>query len=400
MSTTQGGGVVASVVDPFDDANLDDPYAMYHELREAGEVVYLERYDVYAMARFDDVRTALRDHETYCSSRGVGLSDFATEKPWRAPSLILEADPPDHAGARKAVTGVLSRSAINALRTQFTACATTLVERALERRDIDGVHDLAHEFPLTVFPRAMGIPDWGRESLLPYGAMVFNGFGPQNHLFEDAMAAGTAVRENIMAMTRIENLDPDGFAYKINLAAGEAGYDEDERSLIVRSVLSAGVDTTVHGLGNALYCFAENPDQWQALRADPSLTDPAFDETVRFESPVQTFFRTTTRDVEVADTVIPDGSKVLLFYASANRDPRRWEHPDRFDIARRVTGHLGYGNGIHACVGRTLARLEADCLLRVMADRVARIECTGEPVRQRSNALRGLDSLPLRIHPA
>jgi cytochrome P450 len=386
--------VPTSAVDPFDDVNLDDPYPMHHALREAGPVVLLERYGVYGMARFAEVQAALRDHETYCSSRGVGLTDFATEEPWRPPSLILEADPPDHARARKAVTSVLTRPAINALRERFTAYAHALLDGVLERRDVDGVTDLAHAFPLTVFPEAMGIPASGRDALLPYGAMVFNGFGPRNAHFDRAMAAGGAVRDAIMAMTRIENLDPDGLAYKINVAAGEAGYAPDERSLIVRSVLSAGVDTTVHGIGNALLCFADAPDQWDALRGDPGLADAAFDETVRLESPVQIFFRTTTTDTGA----IPAGAKLLLFYAAANRDPRRWDEPDRFDITRAAAGHLGYGHGIHACVGRTLARVEAGCLLTAMAERVTRIERTGPPVRQLNNSMRGLDHLPLRLH--
>ena len=120
---------------------------------------------------------------------------------------------------------------------------------------------------------------------------------------------------------------------------------------------------------------------------------------LRFESPVQTFFRTATRAVEIDGTRIPGREKVLLFLAAANRDPRRWDDPDRFDIARRARGHLGFGAGIHACVGRMLARLEAEVLLGELARRVETIELAGEPVRKLNNTLRGLTSLPVQVRP-
>jgi 4-methoxybenzoate monooxygenase (O-demethylating) len=124
------------------------------------------------------------------------------------------------------------------------------------------------------------------------------------------------------------------------------------------------------------------------------------EEVLRFESPVQTFFRTTTRAVAVDGVGIPAGEKVLLFLAAANRDPRQWEEPERFDVARKAVGHVGLGSGIHACVGRMLARLEGEVLLGALAPRVAAIELTGEPARMLNNTLRGLTRLPVRIVPA
>jgi cytochrome P450 len=121
---------------------------------------------------------------------------------------------------------------------------------------------------------------------------------------------------------------------------------------------------------------------------------------VRFESPVQTFFRTTTREVDVEGVRIPEGEKVLLFLAAANRDPRRWEDPDRFDASRKASGHVGFGSGIHACVGQMLARLEADVLLGALARRVEAIELDGEPELKLNNTLRGLAHLPVRVRPS
>jgi cytochrome P450 len=389
--------VPVSHVDPFDEAVLADPYAAHAELRELGPAVWLEGYGIWGMARHEHVHAALNDPATFCSSAGVGLSDFRKETPWRPPSLLLEADPPDHTRARHAITKALSPTAVRSLREVFTAEATALFDRLEGRTLVDGVHDIAEPFPVTVFPDAVGLPAEGRENLLPYGCMVFNGFGPRNRLFERAMANADAVRTWITAACRREALAPGKLGEQIHAVAAEEGYSPEESALLVRSFLSAGVDTTVHGLGNALLCFARNPDQYAALRADPSLARAAFEEVVRFESPVQTFFRTTTRAVEVGGTTILAGDKVLLFLGAANRDPRQWEDADRFDVTRRAAGHVGFGSGIHACVGQMMARLEGEIVLTELARRVSSIELAGPPVRQLSNTLRGLDSLPLAV---
>jgi hypothetical protein len=133
------------------------------------------------------------------------------------------------------------------------------------------------------------------------------------------------------------------------------------------------------------------------LRENPSLIRLAFEEVLRFEAPVQTFFRTTTRDVDVGGVKLNDGEKVLLFLAAANRDPRRWDKPDTFDVKRRATGHMTFGTGIHGCVGQAVARLESEAVFGALARRVVSFELTNEPRRRLNNTLRGLDRLPLRV---
>jgi cytochrome P450 len=235
---------------------------------------------------------------------------------------------------------------------------------------------------------------------MAYGNLVYNAFGPRNRIFEESARDADEVRAWIAQACQRENLSDGGLGADIHAHAPECGMSGEEAALLVRSLLSAGVDTTVHGLGNAIFCFATHPEQWAALHADPSRARAAFEEVVRFESPVQTFFRTTTRDVDVDGIRIPAGEKVLLFLAAANRDPRHWERPDAFDISRRATGHVGFGSGIHACLGQMLARLEAEVLLGVLARRVASIELAGEPQLKLNNTLRGLASLPVTVRPA
>src|SRR5207245_11234236 len=144
---------------------------------------------------------------------------------------------------------------------------------------------------------------------------------------------------------------------------GRGDMPEAEARLLVRSLLSAGIDTTVNGIGTAVYCLARFPDQLTRLRGDPTLARNAFEEAIRFESPVQTFFRTTTREVELSGHRIGEGEKVLMFLGAANRDPRRWENPDSYDVTRRTSGHVGFGSGIHMCVGQLLARVEGEVML-------------------------------------
>ena len=389
-----------SAIDPFSHAFLDNPYPHHESLREAGPVVWLEQYGIWAMARHQEVRDALTDWQTYCSGAGVGLSDFRKEPPWRPPSIILEADPPLHTRTRAVLTRIMSPAAINVLRASFEREADALVARLVDKREFDGIADFAEAYPLKVFPDAVGIAEEGRENLMRYGSMVFNSFGPRNDLLAKAMENAGPVRDWVMSKCSRAALSPDGLGMQIFQAVDAGELTEAEAGMLVRSFLSAGIDTTVFGLGNALYCFAKYPEQWAILRDNPSLIRIAFEEVLRFEAPVQTFFRTTTKQVEVQGQRLGEGEKVLLFLAAANRDPRRWERPDEFDVKRRATGHMTFGTGIHGCVGQAVARLESEAVLGALAKRVASFEMAGKPERRLNNTLRGLDRLPLRIHTA
>ena len=386
-----------TTIDPFSHGFLSDPYPHHEAMREAGPAVWLDHYGIWAMARHQEVRDALTDWQTYCSGAGVGLSDFRKEPPWRPPSIILEADPPLHTRTRAVLTRILSPAAINVLRETFAREAEALVDHLVEQREFDGIADLAEAYPLKVFPDAVGISIDGRENLLPYGNMVFNSFGPRNDLFDKAMANAGPVRDWIMSKCSRAALAPDGLGMQIFAAVDSGELTETEAGMLVRSFLSAGIDTTVYGLGNALYCFAKYPEQWTILRENPSLIRLAFEEVLRFEAPVQTFFRTTTRAVCVGGIRLGDGEKVLLFLAAANRDPRRWDKPDTFDVKRRATGHMTFGTGIHGCVGQAVARLESEAVFGALAKRVVSLELTDEPKRRLNNTLRGFDGLPLRV---
>jgi 4-methoxybenzoate monooxygenase (O-demethylating) len=389
-----------SQVDPFAREFFENPFPAHEELREAGPVVRLARYDVWAVARYAEVHRVLNDWQTFCSSRGAGLTDFAKETPWRPKSLVLETDPPLHDRTRRVLNRVLSASVITRLRERFAQEADALVDELVERGSFDAIADLAEGYPLTVFPDAMGMPRENRHFLLPYGNMVFNSFGPRNEFFEAAVADAEPVLAWLQRQMQRDVFAADGFGAAIHAASDSGELTPEEAPIVARSLLTAGVDTTVSGIGAAVYCLARFPEEFAQLRADPSLARAAFEEAVRYETPVQTFFRTTMRPVEIGGIAVGEGEKVLMFLGAANRDPRHWERPDDYDISRRTVGHVGFGSGIHQCVGQLLARLEGECVLSALARKAGSIDITG-PIRRRyNNTLRALASLPVTVRPA
>jgi cytochrome P450 len=400
-------GMPRSGIDPFDEANLHTPRPFHEELRAMGPVVYLEKYGVYALPRYHEVVAALKDWQSFESGAGVGVMNFRKETPLRPPSLLLEADPPHHDAPRHVLENLLGVRKLRALQEGWDATAEKLVDEVLSSAtnpdgslELDAAEVLAEDFPQRVFPDALGLPDEGRENLIPYGTAVFNAFGPQNRLFKEAMVGQPERSAWVGEHSARDGLLPGGFGMAIHEAADRGEITHDQAPLVVRSLLTAGVDTTVNGLSALLHALAVNPDAWDRLRAEPELIRRSFDEAVRLFSPVQTFFRTATRDVALGGTVIPEGEKILMLLGSANTDPERWEDPYRFDLDRDPSGHVGFGMGVHHCVGQHVARAEVAALIGAMVKKVSRIEPLGEPHRRLNNTLIAFDRLPVRLYPA
>ena len=389
--------IPTSTIDPFSEEYILRPYAFHGELRQLGPVSYLSDLGVFVVTQYEYVKEVLNQPLVFCSGAGVGISNFKKDPPWRVPSLVLETDPPDHTRNRAIISKALSPIALRALKAQFEAEANLLIDRLLEKRNFDAVKDLAEAFPLKVFGDAIGITPNEREKAIVYGNMVFNGMGPKNELFMQAMSRADEINPWIMNVCQRENLSQSGLGIQIYEAVGSGILTEMEATTLVRSFLSAGIDTTAHAISNAIYSFVSFPDQWIKLKANPQLSKSAFEETLRFESPFQTFFRTTTTNAKLGNYVIPENEKVMLSLGSANRDPRQWESPELFDISRITTGQLGFGTGIHGCVGQMLARAEVEALLQVMAKKVTAIRFNGEPKRLLHNTLRGFESLPIEF---
>lgn len=387
-----------SELDPFAEENLDSPRGFHEHLRSLGRVVHLTRYGVYALPHYAETAAALRDWQSFESGAGVGLANFRKEAPLRPPSLLLEADPPRHDAPRHVLESLLGVRRLRALSASWERTAAALVDDVLSRGpELDAATDLAEAFPQRVFPDALGLPDEGREHLIPYGTAVFNAFGPHNRLFEHAMIGQQERTAWVSRHSERDGLVPGGFGMAIHEAADRGDITHEQAPLIVRSLLTAGVDTTVNALSALIHALATTPGAWDRLRAEPGLVRRAFDEAVRLYSPVQTFFRTATRDVPIDGAVVPAGEKILMLLGSANTDPERWDDPYRFDLDRDPSGHVGFGRGIHQCVGQHVARAEAAALIGALIPRVAAIELTGTAHRRLNNTLVAFDHLPVRF---
>jgi len=388
-------GVPVWDVDPYDEDILQDPGDYYAELRSKGPFVFIPNYSILACGRYKETKEVFSDWERFVSSRGVGLQDFNLEEPWRPRSIILEVDPPDHAITRRVLARALSPKATAALKEDFQITADSLIEKLLEKGSFEAVVELAEKFPTTVFPRAVGLKENNSRALVDYGAMIFNALGPDNDLRKNAMAMGPATVPWIVKQCARKNLKNEGFGATIFAAADAGEINEEQGEKLVRTLLSAGIDTTVTGIGNALWCLASFPDQFKRLKEDPSLLRPTIEEVLRFTSPVHSFCRTAGGNTLVSGIKIAQGSKILCVLGAANNDATQWSDPNKFDIGRRPTGHLAMGVGIHGCVGQNLARAEVAAVLTSILNKVEKIEFNGEAIWRPNNAIHALDKLPL-----
>jgi cytochrome P450 len=390
------GSIPTYRADLYSDEALAEPYEHYKALRDLGPVVWLEAHGVYAVARYEDVRAVLGDAETFCSGQGVGLNDAVNEI-GRGTTLMSDGD--DHRLLRSVIGRPLAPKALAALRPQADARAAALADHLVERRLFDAIPDLAEVLPTAWVPELLGWPEDGREQLLDWAAAIFNGLGPRN---DRTNAAAPGVIEMAAFAERVASSElPKGsMAAGILDAVARGELSAAQCPMAIIDYLGPSLDTTISGLGSAVWLFARHPEQWQRLREDPGRARQAFDEAIRLESPVTGFTRVTTRAVEIGGGELPAGSRLLVSYASANRDERHWGQPERFDIERPNAAHLAFGFGEHACAGMGLARLEATAVLTALARRVERFELAGPPVRKLNNVIRAFASLPVRIVPA
>ena len=261
------------------------------------------------------------------------------------------------------MTRALSKSAVEKLSRTFDVCAKDLVDKLILLGEFDAVKDCAEVFPLSVFPDAVGIAPDQRDNLLVYGKMVFNALGPDNNeLRRESLAQAADILPWIAGRCARDALSAQGFGETIYQAADNEEIAHAEAGLLVRSLLSAGIDTTIAAIGGALKLFSQHPEQWTLLREQPDLLRNALEESIRLGSPVHAFFRTAALDTERAGVPIDEGAKIMCVLGAANTDPGKWHDAESFDITRNCVGHMGFGAGIHACFGQHVARSETEAL--------------------------------------
>ena len=246
----------------------------------------------------------------------------------------------------------------------------------------------------------MGLGPDRRQDLLAFADAAFNTFGPFNNRTQDSLGTVSGLLDFMQSAMSRESLRPGSWGAAAYAAADRGEISHEDAGRMMGAFVVAGMDTTVNAMSSAIWLLAQRPDQFAALRADPGLAKPAFEETLRYESPVIMFARGATRDTEIDGTPIAAGDRVVLLFGSANRDERRYPHADRFDITRNPLDHVAFGYGIHVCVGAGLARMEGPAILASLARRVERLELDGEPRRHLNNVIRGLAQLPVTVSAA
>ena len=382
-------------VDLYSPENIDDPYSAYQALRNAGPVCALPGTDLLAIGRYDDLRSALADWQTFGSGSGVAMN---APMNGALRGTILGTDPPQHKALRDIVGRPLSPDRLAALRQRINELAERRVAELLARGTFCAAADLAHYLPLTVVSELVGLPEEGRQRMLDWAGAAFNGMAPMNAgKFEEAMPV---IGEMIQYITDPElpsRLVPGSWSHQLHQAVENGEITRDYFISLIQAYLAPSLDTTIFATSNLIWLFGRNPDQWTKLRERPALIPRAINEGLRIESPASGFSRLVNRDVEVDGITIPQGSRVVMFFASGNRDERHYADPDRFNVERDSSDHLAFGHSLHRCVGMNLALLEMTALVRALLPHVSRFEL-GNETRAGNAVLRGFTKLEVTVH--
>ena len=343
-------------------------------LREFAPVVRLAD-GTHMLGRHEHVAAGLLDWKAF-SSTGRPWHDPASPRP----EILLTDDPPRHTQVRKVIADALSPRALERVRGIFQVRAQELLERLRARagEPVDAVSEVSQAYVFQVLPDILGLPEEGREHMHGFSEMVWATMGPPGELFDQAMQHDySAVIHWLETQCERSALDPEGIGEQIYAASDTGQVTRDEAKLLLQTVLSAGADTTFITMANALRAWAMFPGEYARLRDEPRKIRAAFDESLRWDSPSRMAGRITTREVEIDDYLIPAGTRCGLMFAAANRDPRFWDAPDEYRLERDTRHSLGWGYGVHGCVGRTLAQMEASALLGEIVAQVESIELAG-----------------------
>jgi len=383
-------------IDFYSDAAILDPWTHYARMRSLGPVIYLPRNGNFALTRHAEVSAALRDNARFVSGLGVAGDSFGCA---HLRGNTVASDPPRHDRLRKAMAPPLFPGALAAIRPKIDATAVALIESLTAKDGFDTPRDLSRHLPLAIVRDMVGFPDHGQERMLKWAAAAFDVLGRQNRRGRDGVAVIGEMRAFIGDEINPDTVRPGSWTARILGLVSDGVLDPELAPYAIRDYTNPSLDTTISATSHLVWQLSRNPRVWETLRSDPSLCRNAANEAVRLGSPVRSFTRTTAVDVEIAGVAIPAGRRVMMLYGAANRDGSVFPDPDRFDLSRPANLHLGFGSGIHMCVGMHLAQLEMVALLEAMIPRVERIRC--DPPRMvLNNTISAIAEMATRFEPA
>jgi len=394
MSSRPPEGAVSLALDPYSRAAIEDPASAYRELLDAGPVVWLPKYKVLAVARFDPLRALLRNDKDFISSLGVTMNPLLNAAA-QTSATVLVSDGETHDRLRKFMMAPMRPRALKELGERIRSTAAERVDLLLSRGRFEGMQELASHLPVTIVAELVGLPKAERAKMVDWSKSTFNTIGPLNWRALPSIPKVASMLRFQRSLDR-DQLEPGSWVERLFELRDEGELRHSEAIGMVIDYIAPSLDTTIFATGHLLRRLAQHEEQWEKLKADPSLVPAAIDESLRIDAVVRAFTRVAARDVEFEGTQIPEGQRILTVFGAANRDERRYSEPDRFDITRDARDNLAFGHGPHACAGTRLARIEMETLLEAILERVERIE-VGEPVVSNNNTLHGFDQLPMEF---
>jgi len=397
-----------SLFEPSDLAFIADPYPTLAALREAAPVHFDERLDRWLVTRHEDVRASLRDRRLGRNFRHVG-----TEAEFKAESLdpqwqafwdlerwsLLFVEPPEHTRIRKLVAAAFTPRAVESMREPSELLARRLLDSCLERGRFDLLYDFAQPYSITLICKLLGIPtdrhrdllDWSHRHVKMYE------FDTTEAQAESATQAAAEFRGYVLELIAERRRSPrdDMVSGLVEARVDGSRLSDDEIVSTVVVLLNAGHEATVNTLGNGVTALLHNPSEWRRLIEGEVTAQAAIEELIRFDPPLQLFERWVVEDgVEIAGTTIPRGEVISMLFGSANRDPRVFVDADRLDLGRsNAAEHIGFGGGVHVCIGAPLARIELEASLRTIVERAPGLELVAEPERVPAFVIRGYQAV-------
>jgi cytochrome P450 len=398
--------------DPYDFEIDSDPYPHWQRLRDEAPLYRNDKYDFWALSRFDDVEAGLVDWESYSSARGSVLEVIKSgmEIP---PGMVLFEDPPIHRLHRSLLARIFTPRRISAIEPQIRAFCARSLDPLVGSGGFDFIKDLGSQMPMRVIGMLLGIPEEDQEAIrdridegmkLEHGEMPGDA-GPLERYREEGGPNQVFAADGFKDYLdwRRKHPSDDLMTELLNATfVDETGTErtlrEDELLGYVGLLAAAGNETTTRLIGWSGYLLDRFPDQLQLVSEDRGLIPSAIEEILRFEAPSPVQARYVTRDVEHHGIKVPEGSALLLLNASANRDERRFEDPDQLDVRRKIDHHLSFGYGIHFCMGAALARLQGQVALEEVLNRWPKWEVDHDRAkRAHTTTVRGWEELPVSV---
>ncbi|WP_437953387.1 cytochrome P450 [Sorangium sp. So ce296] len=385
----------------FPDEIRRDPYPLYEQMRSSSPALHIAPFDLWMIFDYEGVKRALTDHDAFSSA--------VTPPTGKAPEWIVFSDPPRHTKLRGIVQRAFTPRSIAGLEPRIRELSRELLDQRIEHGTMDLAADYAGPLPTMVIAEMIGIPAEDRARFMRWSEAIVN----LSHTLSGGEEAArvvsehAAVKEEMKAYVadlldaRRRAPEDDLLTRLVEAEVDGERLNEDELLNFFQFLLAAGTETTTNLIDNAILCLLESPSELARVRAAPDLVPSAIEEVLRHRSPLQMVFRETRRAIEVHGQTIPAGKLVLPVIGSANRDPKQFRDPGRFDVARDPNPHVGFGHGIHFCIGASLARLEARIALPDLLTRLRGLELASKEPWEPRKALivHGPARLPVRFEP-